>query len=59
MDKTIKFWNDQLELVKVIDFARYQGHTNCINKVEWIDENMFVSCSDDRSLCLWKVEIML
>jgi len=59
MDKTIKLWNDQLELVKVIDFARYQGHTNCINKVEWIDENMFVSCSDDRSLCLWKVEIML
>jgi len=59
MDKTIKLWNDQLELVKVIDFARYQGHTNCINKVEWIDENMFVSCSDDRSLCLWKVEIIL
>jgi WD repeat-containing protein 61 len=59
MDKTIKLWNDQLELLKVVDFARYQGHTNCINKVEWIDENMFVSCSDDRLLCLWKVEIML
>jgi WD repeat-containing protein 61 len=59
MDKTIKLWNDKLELVKVIDFDRYQGHTNCINKVEWIDENMFVSCSDDRTLCLWKVEIIL
>ena len=59
MDKTIKLWNDKLELVKVIYFDRYQGHTNCINKVEWIDENMFVSCSDDRTLCLWKVEIIL
>lgn len=58
MDKTIKLWNDKLDLWKVIDFERYSGHTNCINKVLWIDENMFVSCSDDRSLCLWKVEIM-
>lgn len=58
MDKTIKIWNAELELLKVIDFARYDGHTNCINKVQWIDENMFVSCSDDRTLCLWKVEIM-
>ncbi len=58
MDKTIKVWNDQLDLLKVIDFERYKGHTNCINKVLWIDENLFVSCSDDRTLCLWKVEIM-
>ncbi len=58
MDKTIKLWNNKLELLKVIDFERYRGHTNCINKVEWIDENRFVSCSDDRSLCLWNVEII-
>lgn len=57
MDKTIKLWNKELDLLKVIDFERYEGHTNCINKVEWLDENMFVSCSDDRSLYLWKVEI--
>lgn len=58
MDKTIKLWNEKLELLKVIDKERNDGHTNCINKVEWIDENMFVSCSDDRSLILWKVEIL-
>lgn len=58
MDKTIKLWNNKLELLKVIDFERYNGHTNCINKVEWIDQNLFVSCSDDRSLCLWNVEII-
>ena len=58
MDKTIKLWSDKLDLLKVIDIERYDGHTNCINKVAWIDENMFVSCSDDRSLLLWKVEII-
>jgi WD40 repeat protein len=57
MDKTIKIWNDKLELQKVIDLERNASHTNCINKVEWVDENMFVSCSDDRSLILWQVEI--
>jgi len=58
MDKTIKLWNANIELLKVIDFGRNDGHTNCINKVEWVEENMFVSCSDDRRLILWKVEIM-
>lgn len=58
MDKTIKLWDSQLNLLKVIDYERYLGHTNCINKTAWIDENMFVSCSDDRSLLLWKVEII-
>jgi len=58
MDKTIKVWDDRLNLLKVIDYERYQGHTNCINKTAWVDENMFVSCSDDRSIVFWKVEIM-
>lgn len=58
MDKTIKLWNESLDLLKVIDLARYGGHTNCINKVEWVDDHRFISCSDDRSLYLWKVEIM-
>lgn len=57
MDKTIKVWNEKLDLLKVIDLERNEGHTNCINKVEWLDEEHFVSCSDDRSLILWKVEI--
>lgn len=58
MDKTIKLWNEELDLLKVIDYERYAGHTNCINKVEWLDDDTFVSCSDDRDLILWKVEIM-
>ena len=56
MDKTIKVWNDKLELLKVIDFERNESHTNCINKVVRLDENRFVSGSDDRSLIFWQVE---
>jgi WD40 repeat protein len=57
MDKTIKLWTEDLKLLKVIDYERNASHTNCINKVVWLDRNMFVSCSDDRSLILWQIEI--
>ncbi|MFT4523634.1 MAG: WD40 repeat protein [Bacteroidia bacterium] len=56
MDKTIKIWNEALDLQKVIDIDRYASHTNCINKVAWINEREFISCSDDRSLIRWKLE---
>ncbi len=57
MDKTIKVWSDDLKLIKVIDLARNESHSNCINKVKWINDEKFVSCSDDRSLILWQIEI--
>ena len=57
MDKSIRLWSDKLKLLKVIDFEKNEGHTNCINKVQWLDNKRFVSCSDDRSLIFWQVEI--
>jgi WD repeat-containing protein 61 len=51
MDKTIKIWNSSsLDLIKVIDFERYGAHSNCVNKVLWIDSNNLISCSDDRRI---------
>jgi WD40 repeat protein len=58
MDKTIKIWDaENLNLLKVIDHERYESHTNCVNKVLWIDSNRFISCSDDRKICLFNIEI--
>lgn len=57
MDKTIKIWTKELELLKVMDYSRNQSHINCINKVIWLNQEQFVSCSDDRSLILWQMEI--
>ncbi len=56
MDKTIKIWDaDNFELLKVIDLARNESHSNCINKILWMNENEFVSCSDDRQLMIWNI----
>jgi WD40 repeat protein len=58
MDKTIKIWDTRKnKLLKVVDYERYESHTNCVNKVLWIDSNRFISCSDDRKICLFNVDI--
>ncbi|MEI6595106.1 MAG: WD40 repeat domain-containing protein [Bacteroidota bacterium] len=57
MDKTIKIWDaDNFELIKVIDKARNESHTNCINKILWLNDDEFLSCSDDRQVMLWDVD---
>ena len=56
MDKTIKIWNAQnFELIKVIDKERNDSHTNCINKLLWMNDETLVSCSDDRAVMVWKI----
>lgn len=57
MDKSIKIWSPELELLKVIDFARNEGHTNCINRIHTLSDELFVSSSDDRSLMVWQLEL--
>jgi WD40 repeat protein len=55
MDKSIKLWDTDLNLLKVVSPEKMSMHTNCINKVLWIDEHHFLSSSDDKSLILWKL----
>jgi WD40 repeat protein len=57
MDKSIKVWDAvSFKLLKVIDRARYAGHGTSINKLLWTHyHNQVVSCSDDRSLSVWKL----
>lgn len=58
MDKTIKLWQcEPFKLLKVIDHERHQSHTNCVNKVLWIDANHFISCADDRTALVFQLEI--
>lgn len=58
-DKTIKIWDAQnLQLLKVIDQSRFNGHSNSVNKLFWSRYgNLLVSCSDDRSIKIWHLEI--
>jgi len=58
MDKTIKIWEvESLKLLKVIDYARYGGHKNSINRLIWTAyQDLLVSASDDKNISVWKID---
>ena len=58
MDKTIKLWDAyNFKLLKVLDKHRHAGHGNSVNKLIWMDyQDLLVSCSDDRSISIWKID---
>lgn len=57
MDKSIKIWDAITnKLLKVIDKSRYAGHGTSINKLLWVDNQTFLSCSDDRQITEWKIQ---
>jgi WD40 repeat protein len=58
MDKTIKIWEaGSLKLLKVLDFARYGGHKNSINRLLWTSfQDLLVSGSDDKNISVWKID---
>ena len=52
-DKNIKVWNSEsLQFIKRLDFKE-GGHRHSVNALDKIDENTFVSCSDDKRLIVW------
>ena len=58
-DKTIKLWDAyHFELLKVIDFARNEGHQHSVNRIKWLkSDNSLISCSDDRRIIRWSLHI--
>ncbi len=59
MDKTIKIWDyEKRKLIKVIDKARHEGHLTSVNKLLWTAyKDYLISCSDDRSIGVWSLDI--
>lgn len=58
-DKTIKIWHGpELELLKVLDFAKYSGHTHSVNALLWLpDERLLISSGDDRKILVWHIDL--
>jgi WD repeat-containing protein 61 len=58
-DKTFKLWDAyEFELLKVVDLARYQGHSHSVNRIKWLKaDNSVISCSDDRRLIRWRLDV--
>lgn len=55
-DGTIKIWNvTDLDFIQRLD-RKAGGHTHSVNALSKIDENSFVSCSDDKRLIIWALE---
>ncbi|MFK7925979.1 MAG: WD40 repeat domain-containing protein [Bacteroidia bacterium] len=58
-DKTIKLWSaDNLQLLKVVDAARHEGHKHSVNKIKWLkSDNSVISGSDDKRIIRWQFSI--
>jgi WD40 repeat protein len=57
MDKSIRLWDaEKLELLKVIDAEKLDAHRSSVNKLLWLTGQELLSCSDDRSVQLFRVE---
>jgi WD40 repeat protein len=55
-DKSIKVWDsEKFKLLKVIDKARHAGHGTSVNKLLWLGNEHIASCSDDRTISIWKL----
>lgn len=60
-DKTIRLWNGRdRTILKVIDKARYDGHSGSVNKLLFLPGNpdVFASCGDDRTIRVWQTTIL-
>lgn len=49
-DRTLRVW-------KIVDESQlvYSGHSGSIDEVKYINEEIFLSCGDDGSLCVWNL----
>ncbi|MFK7899611.1 MAG: WD40 repeat domain-containing protein [Cyclobacteriaceae bacterium] len=58
MDKSIKIWNAKTnELLKVIEKSKYPSHGTSINKILWLTTDELISCSDDRKVASWEIQL--
>ncbi len=57
-DKTVKIWDAlTLDLLKVIDKQKYDGHLNSVNHLLWSSyNNWLISGSDDKTIMIWEIE---
>ena len=58
-DKTIKIWDSkEYKLLKVLEAIRDKGHVNSVNDLLWLSNDRLISCSDDRTIKVWDVQIL-
>jgi WD40 repeat protein len=58
-DKTVKVWKPDLSSTPIrLDRAKSGGHINSVNALFYEPStDVLYSCSDDRSICAWKIKL--
>ncbi len=57
-DKSLKIWDaHSLELLKVIDMFRNEGHRHSVNRLAWAGDGTLLSAGDDRRLIRWRLTV--
>jgi WD repeat-containing protein 61 len=56
-DKTIKIWDKDMDIIVRINQESFEGHTNSVNSLLWLDDHLLVTAGDDRKIFLWKVSV--
>lgn len=51
-DKMIKIWSSDLDFLERLDIKE-GGHKHSVNEIRKLDENRFVSVSDDKQVIIW------
>ncbi len=55
-DKTVKIWDENLNVLYRLDKAGFDGHLNSANTLLWHKPTGYlISASDDRSIIVWEV----
>ncbi|WP_134088423.1 WD40 repeat domain-containing protein [Olivibacter sp. XZL3] len=59
-DKSIKIWRaNDYSLIKNISLEKgYESHRLSINNISWIDDQTFVSVSDDKTAIVWEINLI-
>jgi WD40 repeat protein len=56
MDKTVKIWDaGTIQLLKVLDQPKFGVHTASVNSLVWLNDQLLISASDDRTLVAWEI----
>jgi WD repeat-containing protein 61 len=55
-DKTVKIWNQEMEVLKRINLEQANGHTHSVNRLLWSSyHNFLISAGDDKKILVWKI----
>ncbi|MFM1898074.1 MAG: hypothetical protein RL577_314 [Bacteroidota bacterium] len=55
-DRTFKIWRTEpFELLKVMDATKLdEAHSRSVNNAQWLDDEQFITVSDDGQIKLWR-----